>query len=998
MDYQFRSETDTVYINADYRLSIISSSGIALSDGTTRLTARVQRISDGTEVQFDGSCFTWKRHENSEGFKTRTGNYIDIASTDLVSGSATFLCYFSKEGMYWKDTATITIEETVEGKPGADGKPGEDGKPGINAPYQRTAYKAAKEKPLKPTGNASAIPTGWSSVPPIRASNESIWATVAYVTYDDSGNAVYSEWSDPTEWSGKSTTPIVEWCWGTSQKYPPNLTNRVFLFDDMMVIADSSAFIDNDSGEWVRGDIPDQPEGKPYLWKREYNFDHTSSEDEWIYYPAQGRDGLPGDYMGLGYIIVGDSSVIFAGLDENGSPNKSSIRINIGNNPVIFSYAEFSITGGHDSYFLVCGISDASIQELDIAYINMNQNEKRAELISMTKDLVYTDGYILAEIKMSADTISNVNIIHPTRLLAYVGTYFMSILNYNDIDDINIAAEAMGIERVFTDIASFRIFTKALFANSIELTLDMDPPDGHEPIIGDIHSSNYQRGDYQERKTGFYLGADGHAELTKAILRDITIISKTANGDTIFEIQNAYNAGSFSHTETPTRKYFLDLVGNKTKGTLLVNGTECEYLFNRSNLLWSDYIYMFNTTKNDTLNTVAPYTGEVQFGVNAILTGKTTLNVYINNSSTAAVSLSANILGTPRKTITVNEGDVLRIEMSGSGTKMMLPVSYPNIAGGDVQGGTSTEFLIRQVVGDVKWTIAQYTTLYVDGSVTTNITKDGMDFDDMVWRLPSGESSTILTALADSDMAPDMIYVPDDGSYIDYKGRHGLASFSYNSDFLTANTTDGKTFIINNSNVSVSMNATISESPSGIRFAYAIPADSSYSSIGNLSTPFNMGSFKNIYIGDNHINGKSVFMLYSGKGNRIRTGTGDPIDVFYRVFSDKSIEYETEVSLSPYSTSDSGEIESTATLGLVIDDITLYVPETSETRAYITCRSQELFNVSYMVINTNSGGIISRMLWFYSDNKTTKKITVKVISTLSDSSYLELVNYLENKE
>ena len=336
MDYQFRSETDTVYINADYRLSIISSSGIALSDGTTRLTARVQRISDGTEVQFDGSCFTWKRHENSEGFKTRTGNYIDIASTDLVSGSATFLCYFSKEGMYWKDTATITIEETVEGKPGADGKPGEDGKPGINAPYQRTAYKAAKEKPLKPTGNASAIPTGWSSVPPIRASNESIWATVAYVTYDDSGNAAYSEWSDPTEWSGKSTTPIVEWCWGTSQKYPPNLTNRVFLFDDMMVIADSSAFIDNDSGEWVRGDIPDQPEGKPYLWKREYNFDHTSSEDEWIYYPAQGRDGLPGDYMGLGYIIVGDSSVIFAGLDENGSPNKSSIRINIGNNPVIF--------------------------------------------------------------------------------------------------------------------------------------------------------------------------------------------------------------------------------------------------------------------------------------------------------------------------------------------------------------------------------------------------------------------------------------------------------------------------------------------------------------------------------------------------------------------------------------------------------------------------------------------------------------------------------------
>lgn len=114
MRYTFRSETDTVYLNPDYRLMIISSSGIALDDGECTLTADVRRISDGTSVSFPDSCFTWTRNEPT--FTPVIGKTLELKATDLVDGSATFICRFKKEGLFWDDTATITISERIDGE------------------------------------------------------------------------------------------------------------------------------------------------------------------------------------------------------------------------------------------------------------------------------------------------------------------------------------------------------------------------------------------------------------------------------------------------------------------------------------------------------------------------------------------------------------------------------------------------------------------------------------------------------------------------------------------------------------------------------------------------------------------------------------------------------------------------------------------------------------------------------------------------------------------
>ena len=456
MKYQFRSETETVYIEADYRLSIVSSNGMSLKDGKSILTAVVRRISDGTEVEFDGSCFTWKRHENSESFTPLTGKTITVTSDMLVSGSATFICYFEKAGLYWKDNASISISATNQG---------------ANAPYQRTIYIAASEKPERPSGNASTLPSGWSLQPPPRTNGWKIYASVGYVTFDENNAPVYSEWSDPVEWTGESVLPKVQWKWGDSSKYPPNVTRAILVIDGNIVIYsdndDVSAFIDEDEGDEWFNKIPEDHEGKPYLWKREYNYQHTSEEDEWFYYPVNGIQGFDGAYQSIGYIIAGTNSVIFAGLDEDKNPTLNTIHIFIQDISYYLQSAQFTLNEKSDIFYLVTPVSETGVSSLQVAYLDYVSDGTTASAVwkdHLTYETI-ADGFVLAEIRMNGASIDSVSIVIPRRFEAQQKASFMELLNSENMDNINIAAEALGVERVFTKVAALEAFINVLRAN-----------------------------------------------------------------------------------------------------------------------------------------------------------------------------------------------------------------------------------------------------------------------------------------------------------------------------------------------------------------------------------------------------------------------------------------------------------------------------------------------------------------------------------------------------
>lgn len=460
MRYTFRSETETVYLNADYKLVILSSNGTSLKNGETTLTAMVRRISDGSDVQFDPSCFTWKRHELSESFQPLVSNVLKVTSDMLVEGSATFICEFSKSGLYWKDTAMISVSATNQG---------------ANAPYQRTVYKVADEKPERPDGNASELPEGWSLTPPPRTNNWPVWASTGYVTFGADNTPIYSEWSDPVEWTGETAYPIVQWQWGTSPTVPPDKTHSILIIDgDVMIFTDeqgSFAFVESGEGQWS-DHIPTDHDGKPYLWKREYNWQHTSTEDEWFYYPAQGPEGLTGAYQSIGYIIVGTNSVIFAGLDEDKNPTLPTMHVFIEDISYYFKTITVTLDDTADIYYLIAVLGDNGIAELQVGYITYRSDGSTARTV--WKDYLtgeeIPDGFVLAEIRMNGADIKSVAVVTPRRFDAQEKISFMEILNSENMDDINIAAEALGVERVFTKVAALEAFINELKANRALIT------------------------------------------------------------------------------------------------------------------------------------------------------------------------------------------------------------------------------------------------------------------------------------------------------------------------------------------------------------------------------------------------------------------------------------------------------------------------------------------------------------------------------------------------
>ena len=680
MEYTFKSDQKTVYLEMPYKLVIASSSGIALSNGSTTLTASVVDVNTGDEITVPADSFTWTRREQPDGFQPLTAKTIDVESADLVNGSATFICSCKPASFYWADTAMITLSASVRGengwstatiqlykrsatKPaafdgevvtykfstgvisgdlgtwsktvpsGADplyiiygsafsqtdsdtiqpnewtepaqitsqGTEGEKGstvatviifqrsesKPAVpsevvtysfisgqftglgswsstipdgtvpcwattatavsktdsdtiqpsewadpkkvfavgedgqSAPYQRQIFKASEDKPATPTGNAESVPDGWSLQIPQRTGEELIWVSSSYVVYNGT-TPIYSEWSEPTQYSGKDgTTPIVEWQWGKSSKYPPDVANYTFIYNNAIVAFDNAVFV-GIASEWHRGTIPEQPEGYEYLWKREYDYE----SGQWNVYLANGPNGLKGNYKGLGYVIVGTNSVVFAGVDNKGEVTLDLIELSLGGNKQIITAASFTLSGSHDIYYLITPLDENLLQSLKVVYLDTVSDGSTTQLkwVNAVGEGSYTSGYVLAEIFMSGDTIESVNVIEPRTLASYSKTFFMTILNSETINDnITEMAEALGVERVFTRVAALEAFINRVFANYIWL--------GGAIYSGCFDEDGNKTNDSETTNgAGFYVSWDGILKAVAAEFERIVVNNSIING------------------------------------------------------------------------------------------------------------------------------------------------------------------------------------------------------------------------------------------------------------------------------------------------------------------------------------------------------------------------------------------------------------------------------------------------------------------------------------
>ncbi len=1004
MEYRFKSDLKTVYLEMPYKLVIASSSGIALSNGKTTLTASVVDVNSGDEIQISADSFKWTRREQSDGFTEVTGKTLEVESSDLVSGSATFICSCRPTAFYWADTAMITLSASVRGEngwstttlqlykrassepaafdggvvtyhfatgvisgdlgtwsktvpSGADplyiiygsafsqtdsdtiqpnewtapalasalGVEGEKGstvatviifqraenKPAVpsetvtysfktgqftglglwssaipdgtlpcwattatavsktdsdtiqpsewadpkkvfavgengqSAPYQRQIFKASVDKPATPTGTAESIPEGWSLQIPQRTSEELIWVSSAYVVYNGT-TPIYSEWSEPTQYSGKDgTVAIVEWQWGKSSKYPPDVANYTFIYNNSIVAFDNAVFVGNASS-WTRGDIPDQPDGYDYLWKREYDYE----SGQWNVYLANGPAGLKGNYKGLGYIVVGTNSIVFAGVDNKGNPSLDLIELSLGGTKYNIAAASFTLTGIAETLYLVCPIVDSLVQSLRVVYpkVTSDGSVNTLQWVDINTGESFTEAYLLAEIAMNGDTIESVTIIEPRTLKAYSKTYFMSLMNSGNMEDINAFAEALGIERVFIRVAAMEAFIHSLSANDIELIRDE-----LRGLTGAIHSTGYKKGDYKNgNKSGFFLDATGHAELWSAFLRDVTIISKTANDQIIFSVTPKYDGGDFSHSETAVRKKIDDLIPRSpSTGNITISGTTYQYEWQSS----LQYIFMLSdSAEGTTYTTTAPYDCQVQLKIvkgNIAFTG-TGFDYYINNIKQGELYVSWP--GEENKTISLNKNDVLKlVGTGGPGTARILPVEYPSLWGTIEQPSIDRRFLVTRKIGDVEWPFISRSLVnqdtYVSSSLTTNIVYNGKYFDDYDWYLDEDETSTFVSSIKQK-FSEGIFYNTDtsQSNSLVFKGKtYSITNFVISGDSISFISSSGDEVTINgDTNLAVSANLHVTDGAGSIEILNALPS-STESDLGNGSKPFRNIHAKNFY-------------------------------------------------------------------------------------------------------------------------------------------------------
>lgn len=118
MEYRFSSDARTVFLNVPYKLVITPLTGLSLKDGKGKLRAFVRNTNTQEEVYFVDTSFYWARQENPEEFSGSYGSELEISSSSLVNGSANFICTFSNSSINWKDTAFITISNTIKGEDG----------------------------------------------------------------------------------------------------------------------------------------------------------------------------------------------------------------------------------------------------------------------------------------------------------------------------------------------------------------------------------------------------------------------------------------------------------------------------------------------------------------------------------------------------------------------------------------------------------------------------------------------------------------------------------------------------------------------------------------------------------------------------------------------------------------------------------------------------------------------------------------------------------------
>lgn len=369
-----------------------------------------------------------------------------------------------------------------------------------------------------------------------------------------------------------------------------------------------------------------------------------------------------------------------------------------------------------------------------------------------------------------------------------MGTMLADVVNMHDMP-VTVGA----MYGFFQNLSAQNAFIENLFAHSIELK-------NKNGEIGDIHSQGYYRGAWQNEEidSGFYLGADGYAELFRAILRDVTIISESDSGDVVFSIGNVYPAIEYTHSESGNTKNFEDL---------LPDINDYNYydvtIDNKSALLCisEGFISDVGWLRFNTGSVTVPYA--------------CTLQAAASNSSGGSVTCNGStILNLPGfsgemvwQTFSVEAGDVINIDgfvdvyvrsyPDSDGTTRTIEYKSEYLSDGSYAYTHPTDIAIAGVLlvnatsrYSSYFPICVFDSYDVPSNRTTGIVCNGVSFDSIAWRRTS--LSNLISSMKMS-FTVGQEYSATSGSTFSMKGvTYNVTSFIIQGNILSLTTTQGQ--------------------------------------------------------------------------------------------------------------------------------------------------------------------------------------------------------------
>lgn len=358
------------------------------------------------------------------------------------------------------------------------------------------------------TSSSTPPSAGWGvSVPPPQTGYY-VWKRER-TSYAD---GTYSDWESPIRITGDagqkgadgaSDQLIVQYALGTWDTPPSTV-----------VIGEESWGLGKDY--WIAGQnfwqstvkyttSPDE-----YVWRRERIY-HPSTDTytDWSYTRLSGVQGEQGPMGNPGQLgLYADGTTLYLkGFADDGTLTAENGNIyGDGQRLVVPAYSQ-NLTADGQGYVVFDG------EVVQFAKLVADGASKRW-IPYNGGDSIGEGFWVIGTFTKNGSSIYNLQIVFPERSQQFERSHFMDILAFGDIQNINVWAQANGIDQVFQRIAVLEAFIQKVFANKIVMSQD-----------GAIYSRYTEDGTPPIDGSGYYIAGSGEVRAKNIELQDGAIYS-----------------------------------------------------------------------------------------------------------------------------------------------------------------------------------------------------------------------------------------------------------------------------------------------------------------------------------------------------------------------------------------------------------------------------------------------------------------------------------------